>query len=149
MSTQTRPAGSLFGPAVVAGIIGGILIDAFLALVTRTSPLALWQFVASAIVGQSAYASAGYAALGCAVHFFVSIVWSVSYVAAFNGIGQLRNWILGGIVWGVVVDAAMNGVLALKIGAPFVQGFTQGMIAHVVFFGLPVAYYVAREARRA
>jgi hypothetical protein len=135
---------SLFPPAVVAGLIGGVIVDAFLALVLRSSPLQIWQYVASAIVGQVAYASLWYAALGFVVHFAVSIFWAVLYVAVVNAVGQTRNWIVGGIVWGVLVDAAMYGILAIKTGISFTQGFEQGLLAHVIFYGLPVAYYVAR-----
>lgn len=131
--------------ALIAGIIGGILIDAFLAIVLHTSPVGIWQFVASTIVGPTAFTSPSYALLGFIVHFVTSIVWAVIYVYAFDAFGQLRNWIVGGIVWGVVVDAAMNLLLLVKVGQPFVPAFTQGLIAHVIFYGLPVAWYVARK----
>ena len=86
----------------------------------HTSPVNIWQFVASTLVGQG----------------------------AFGSLGQLRNWILGATVWGVVVDAAMNLLLAVKIGAPFVPGFTQGLLGHIVFYASPMTWHVSRNALR-
>ena len=145
---QVRTAGnSLVGSAIVAGVLGGILVDAFLGVVMHKSPLDIWQFVASTLVGPVAYTSPAYSILGGAMHFVISIVWAVIYLFVFGALGQIRNWILGAIVWGVVVDAVMNGLLAVKIGAPFVPAFTGGLLAHVIFYGLPVAWYIARKAR--
>lgn len=148
MSIQTRSASNtLVGTAIVAGVIGGILVDTFLALVMHKSPLDIWQFVASTLVGPVAFTTPLYAILGGAMHFTISIVWALIYLYAFGAIGQLKNWIVGAIVWGIVVDAAMNGLLAIKIGAPFVPAFTQGLIAHIVFYALPVTWFISRKAR--
>ncbi len=139
----------MIGPAIVAGIIGGIIIDAFLAIMGHTSPVNIWQFVASTVVGQAAYSSPSYAVLGFCVHFIVSIVWAIIYAYVFRAIGQLRNWILGAIVWGIVVDAAMSLLLTLKMGSPWWPTFRGGLLAHVVFYALPVALYLAYQKRPA
>lgn len=138
----------MIGPAVIAGIIGGIIIDTFLAVMGHRSPVAIWQFVASTIVGQGAFSSPSYAVVGFFVHFIVSIVWAVLYGYAFAAMGQLRNWVLGAIVWGVVVDACMNLLLAVKTGSPWWPSFEQNLLAHVVFYALPVALYLAFAGRR-
>ncbi len=151
MATVARSssAGAPVGAAVVAGIVGGIIVDTFLALMMHTSPIGIWQFVASTIVGKVAFTSAGYAVLGVVVHFIVSIVWAVLYAYAFNALGALKQWILGAIVLGVVVDAAMELLLLVKIGQPFGPAFVQGLLAHVVFYALPVTFVLSRSARRA
>ena len=69
------------------------------------------------------------------------------YAYAFTAIGQIKNWILGAIAWGIIVDAAMNLLLAVKIGQPFGPSFVQGLLGHVVFYALPVALYMANAAR--
>ena len=137
----------LLAQAAVAGIIGGIVVDLFLSIMMHRSPVAIWQFIASTLIGQSAFASPSYAVLGLVMHFIISIVWAVIYVYAFTAIGQIRNWILGAIVLGVVVDAIMQLILAVKIGAPWGPSFVQGLLPHVVFYALPVALYMARVAR--
>ena len=150
MATHARPSSVAppLGAAVTAGILGGILIDAFLALMMHTSPIGIWQFVASTIVGKVAFTAPAYAVLGVAVHLVVSILWALVYAYAATALGALKQWLLGAIVLGVVVDAAMELLLQVKIGQPFAPAFEQGLLAHVVFYALPVAWYLARSARR-
>lgn len=134
--------------SVVAGVIGGIVIDAYLTLVMPShSPIAIWQFIASTIVGPVAFSTPSYALLGLCVHFIVSIVWAVLYAYAFGSLGQLRNWILGAIVWGIVVDAGMSLLLTIKTGSPWWASFVHSLLAHVVFYALPVALYMAFAPR--
>lgn len=134
------------GQAVIAGIIGGILIDTFLAIVFHRSLVAIWQFVASTIVGQGAFANPSYALLGFCMHFTISILWAVLYTYVFGALGQLKNWVAGAIIWGVVVDAVMQFIVAMRTGSPWGPAFVQGLIAHIVFYALPVALYMARVA---
>ena len=151
MATLSLRSGSLgtalVRPAVIAGVIGGVLVDAFLSIVLHRTPVAIWQYIASTIVGQGAYASPAYAILGFVVHFMVSIVWGVLYAYAFAALGQLKNWIAGAIVWGIVVDAVMNLLQTIKLGQPFGPSFVQGLLPHIVFYALPVALYMANAVR--
>ncbi len=149
MTTQASSKRLDLMPAVVAGILGGVVVDAFLSLAMHTSPVSIWQYVASTIVGKGAFASPAYAVLGFLVHFIVSIVWAIAYAAIWGSFGQLKNWILGALVWGVVVDAGMQLLLLLKTGAPFGPAFVGGLLAHIVFYMVPVALYLARSERRA
>jgi hypothetical protein len=145
MAVQARSTTSLLGSAVIAGIIGGILIDAFLAIIFKTSPTTLWAGVAATAVGQGSPWWVGFI-----VHFIVSIVWAVLYLYVFSALGQLKSWIFGAIVWGLVVDACMQAIVAAKTGTNWWQGFGLpiGIIAHIVFYALPVALYLASAARR-
>lgn len=144
MAVQARSK-SLLGPAILAGIIGGILVDAFLAIMFKVSPVTLWTNVAATAVGPG---SAWW--VGMLVHFAISIVWALLYVLIFNALGQLKNWIVGAIVWGLVVDACMQFIVATKTGGSWWQGFSSpvGLCAHIVFYALPVALYLASAARR-
>ncbi len=138
---------SLLGHAAIAGVIGGIVIDVFLAISGHRSPVAIWQFIASTIVGEAAFASPSYAALGFIVHFIVSIAWAVLYAYLFGALGQLKNWIAGAVVWGIVVDGLMQSIVAMKTGSPWEPAFVQGLIPHIVFYALPVTFYMSRAAR--
>jgi hypothetical protein len=145
MAVQVRSTSSLLRSAVVAGIIGGILVDAFLALMFKTSPTTIWTNVAATAIG-----SGGPWWVGLVVHFIVSIVWAVLYLYVFAALGQLKNWIVGAIVWGLVVDAVMQFIVATKTGSSWWQGFGNpiGITAHIVFYALPVTLYLASAARR-
>ena len=141
---------TLFKRAIIAGIIGGILIDAFLVIVAHQKVPGLWQFVASTLVGPVAFTSTSYAFLGLLMHFAISIAWAVLYAYVYQAMNQLSNWILGTIAWGIVVDVVMQGVLAARGVAPFtLSGVIAGLVPHVIFFALPVAFYLSRTPARA
>jgi hypothetical protein len=144
MSVQAR-SGSLLGSAVIAGIIGGILVDAFLSFMFKASPVYLWTGIAATVVGPG---TAWW--IGFVVQFIISIVWAVLYLYVFGAIGQLRNWIVGAIVWGVIVDAVMQGIVAGKTGGNWWTMFASpiGLVAHIVFYALPVTLYLAYASRR-
>ncbi|HTX57074.1 MAG TPA: hypothetical protein VMD47_08205 [Candidatus Acidoferrales bacterium] len=144
MAVQARSTTSLLGQAIVAGVIGGIVVDAFLSLVMHASPIGIWTFVAATAVGQGTPWI-----IGLVVHFVISIVWAILYLYAFGALGQLKNWIVGAIAWGIVVDAVMNLLITLKVGAPWWPGFAQGLLAHIVFYAAPVTFYLARTSRTA
>lgn len=143
--------------ALAAGLVGAIAIDAYLYLTTvlpvHGSMLAVWQYVASAAIGKVAYTSPAYAWLGLLVHVIVSIGWAGGY-AYFAQLQRFVNerWFISGLGYGVVVYFFM---LILLLGAnAFVFPATptaalNAVLAHMLFFGVPVAYVVARMDRTA
>ena len=137
---------------VVAGIIGGVLIDAFLAVANHVSPIGIWQFVASGLVGNVAFTSASYAGLGFVLHFAISIVWGLIFAwAAASMPALVRRPILSGLLYGVVVMLGMTMLLAFKhvgpAGLPDAGYLVKSLIAHTIFFGLPVALFVSKGIR--
>ena len=134
---------SLTVRAAIAGIIGGIIVDAFLSIRLHISPIALEAHTAATAIGPGTSPI-----LGTVVHFTIAIVWALIYAYGANAIGKLANWIAGGIVLGLVVDAVMNFLIAMKTGSPWGSAFVDGLITNVVFYALPVAFYLARTARR-
>ncbi|MGI9090806.1 MAG: hypothetical protein ACR2GG_06865 [Gemmatimonadaceae bacterium] len=159
MSAQAQPfrngAGPLARPlavrAIVAGIIGGIIVDLFL-IVTRMAPFpGIYQFIASTLVGEIAFTSPSYIWLGVAMHFVISIVWALIYAYVANAAHALQKWLLGGLVFGVVVMIVMQIIqVVMGIAQPVsVGGIVVNLISHVVFFGLPIAWYLSLPYRRA
>lgn len=145
MTNQLRPEnGSLIVQAVIGGVIGGIIVDAFLAIELNLSPEALEGRNAALVAAPGASP-----VLGTIVHFVIAIAWALAYAFAFNAIGKLQNWVLGTIVLGVIVDAVMNLAIAVKTSAPWGNGFVMDLITNVVFYALPVTLYLARTGRRA
>jgi hypothetical protein len=138
--------------ALVAGIIAGVTIELYLYLTsvlpTHGSIFAVWQYIASAAFGKAAYQSEQFVWIGLAMHFLVSIGWAGGY-AYFAQVQRFVNqrWFLSGLGYGVVVLLFMQ---ILMIGAqvfhfpatPLV--FLNDIVAHTLFFGVPVAYVVAR-----
>ncbi|MGC9992130.1 MAG: hypothetical protein ABSD52_07040 [Candidatus Cybelea sp.] len=133
---------SLTIQAIIAGIIGGIIVDAFLSIELHVSPVALESHNAATVAGPGASP-----VLGVIVHFFAAIVWALIYAYVFNAVDKLRNWVLGTLVLGLVVNAVMNLLITMRTGAPWYSGFATDLIANVVFYALPVALYLAQANR--
>jgi hypothetical protein len=141
---------------LVAGIAGGVLIDVFLfsaqfATGTPADKLAgNFVFIAAVVLGQSAYTNPGAVPLGVVLHLCVAIGWALGYVYLAREQPQLvaRPWI-SGAAYGLVVYVFME-IILITAGlyhrvAPGLL-FTQ-LIAHVVFYGIPVALIASRMLR--
>ena len=146
--TQSRPFPVM--TALVAGLIGGVVLDLKLIFWNHAGIPQMWQFIASTAVGQVAFTNTAYAILGLVMHFAVSIFWAFAYVLVWSKMSSLRNWIVGGIVWGAIVMLGMVSLLHFKVGMPWPtldKTTFDSLVGHTVFFGLPVAWYVARSLR--
>jgi hypothetical protein len=152
VAAAARP--NLIQAIVVTGFTGAVLIDAYLAAtligVFHTATLrGMLQWDASNILGASAYAGGwSTAVLGMALHLLVSFAWAAGYIFAALRFPQLlRAPILWGALFGVVVMLVMSYVVVLGHAlmppqpTPIV---INKLIAHVVFFGIPVAYVARR-----
>ncbi len=132
---------------VGAGVIGGILIDVFLyiaLLLPVHQPItALWATI-SATATAHAVASPW---LGLLIHFCVSIAWGIGYAYTAATRAAIANHpYISGPVYGLIVMIIMQFVqLAAGVKLPLTAtGFLSLLVAHCVFFGLPVAIYVSR-----
>jgi hypothetical protein len=152
-ATAERAHANVWAAGFVAGVLGGALIDTFLAIANHATFIQIWQFVASAIVGGAAFSSPSYAILGFAMHFAISIVWASIYAwAAFGPVPALaRAPVVSGLGYGVIVMIGMTILLMANhfgpAGVPDAGTLVKSLIAHTVFFGLPLALYVSRAAR--
>ena len=141
---------------LVAGVAAGILIDLFLfamqvAAGTPADKLAgNFVFIAAVLLGPGAYASPVAVPLGIVLHFCVAIGWALGYVYLVRSQPQLiaRPWI-SGAAYGLVVYVFME-IILITAGlyhrvAPGL--FATQLVAHVVFYGIPVAVIAARMLR--
>jgi hypothetical protein len=141
---------------LVAGVAAGILIDVFLfamqlAAGTPADKLAgNFVFIAAVLLGPGAYTSPIAVPLGIVLHFCVAIGWALGYVYLVRSQPQLltRPWISGG-VFGLMVYVFME-IILITAGqyhrvAPGLF-FTQ-LVAHVAFYGIPVAVIASRMLR--
>jgi uncharacterized membrane protein YagU involved in acid resistance len=141
---------------LVAGLAAGILIDVFLfamQLAAGTPPDKLagnFVFIAAVVLGQGAYTNPAAVPLGIVLHFCVAVGWALGYVYLVRSQPQLvtRPWI-SGAAYGLVVYVFME-IILITAGlyhrvAPGLL-FTQ-IIAHIVFYGIPVALIASRMLR--
>ena len=145
--------------AIVAGGLIAAALDAANALVAYKQafgmkPLAIYQFVASGLLGSAAYA-AGLAsgALGLAVHFLIAFTAAALFVIASERLPQLRRDALGwGLLYGVVVFVVMSFVVIplsrIPSSTPSVPLLVDGVVAHALLVGLPISLAARRYLGR-
>jgi hypothetical protein len=137
---------------ISAGLIAGVITDAFLfATGVLVWPHA-YEFIASALVGKAALASSAYVPLGIAMHFAISAAWGAAFGLTAQRYPQLVGRpIAAGLTFGLVVLIVMQLLLAVSgmWRAPQSAGQVVASIAaHTLFFGVPIAWYVARASLR-
>jgi hypothetical protein len=141
--------------AIVAGGLAAGLLDMADALVAYKlafgmSPVVIYQFVASGVLGKAAYAGGMSAALlGLAFHFLIAFSAATVFVLASERVPQLRRDAVGwGLAFGLVVFAVMNFVVIplSRIGAstPPLPVLVNGVLAHAFGVGLPIALAARR-----
>jgi hypothetical protein len=144
--------------AVVAGISGNIAISVYLAITLplffHTKPELLFQWDASNIVGNSAYAGGiGSALLGFLFDCIVSICWAAIFAAVYETFAPVRRMpVLSGLLFGLIVMAVMLELVVplghARQASQAAPALINTAIAHTVFFGLPVALVIAALLRR-
>ncbi len=147
----THPqARSLWAGGIVAGIAGGFLIHAFLFAVGIAHYPATYQWIASGLIGKSAFTNADGAVIGVLLHFAISIVAAIVYAYAGQFTGLLGRPLLAGTIFGVVMNALMDLAAFERTNTPLPSGLHDvgiGLVAHVVFFGIPIALFLSRYER--
>lgn len=149
--TLTLPKAILWG-GVVAGVLDAV--DGVVAFgITGLNPIQVLQYIASGLLGPSAFQGGlGTAALGTVLHFFIAFIAAAVYVIVSQRITILKSKAIPfGLLFGAAVYFFMN-YLVLPLSAVahsrFSLGlFLNGVIGHAIFVGLPIALYARRTAR--
>jgi hypothetical protein len=138
--------------ACAAGLAGAITLDAFRLLVhwpnaPYLDPVARYTFNASVLVGNAAVGAPWAVPLGMLLQVIVSITWAFGYLSLAQRQPQvLRRPVISGVGFGLVVWFVMLLLLlsAGKFDTPSFSSLDRDIIAHTVFFGLPLALVAAR-----
>jgi hypothetical protein len=150
-----------FYTIVWGGFIAGVLdaVDNVVAYgILGQNPVHVLQYVASGVLGNSAYAgftAAGFAnaGLGAALHFFIAFVVAAVYYAAARKLSILgQRPVLFGLLFGAAVFLFMTFIVLPNSSvtvSPLSLGlFLHGIIGHALFVGLPIALYATRPGRQ-
>jgi hypothetical protein len=146
-----------FRAVLVGGSIAGaldILYALTFAAVNGTMPMRLLQIVASGLLGESAYEGGVPAALlGLFLHFGLSYLWAICFVAAaFRHARLVHRPALAGPLFGIGVFLVMNLVVLPLSAFPHPVAFRQpgatlDLLSHMLLFGLPIARAAASAIR--
>jgi len=146
----THPsARSMVAGGVVAGIIGGFFIHAFFFAVGLARFPATYEWIASGVVGRAAY-TGHWEWLGVILHFGISIVAAILYVYIAQVTGLLGRPLLGGALFGIATNGVMDLIAYTRLGTPLPTTWHDiliPLVAHVVFFGVPIALFLSRYER--
>jgi uncharacterized membrane protein YagU involved in acid resistance len=140
---------------VVGGFIAGIILLAFFlfagVLTTKAAPMVilvgLLQFSAEWAMGKAALASTSYAWVGAVVHFATCIAWGLAYTYVARQRPQLvEQPLISGVMYGLIVWIGTQLVLVATglFKSPDPNEAETELFAYCLFFGVPLAYTVAR-----
>ncbi len=145
--------------AILAGGLLAAVLDAVDALVAYKlafgmTLVAIYQFVASGLLGQAAYGGgAATALLGLAIHFLVAFSAAAAFVLASERLPLLRRdaarW---GPLFGLGVFVVMSFVVIplsrIPASSPSLPLLLNGLIGHALLVGLPIALAARRYLGR-
>ncbi|MGZ3445732.1 MAG: hypothetical protein ACXWLG_09705 [Myxococcaceae bacterium] len=152
---ENKTDGSGRARAILAGGLAVAVLDGLDALVAYKlafgmTPVTTYQFVASGMLGQSAFAGGAATALvGLAVHLLVAFSATAVFVLASERLPQLRrDAVAWGLAFGVGVFAVMTFVVIplsrIPASTPPLPLILNGVIGHAFLVGLPIALAARR-----
>ena len=139
---------------LIAGTLD--IADALIFYGIRGVPAAgLLRFIAACLVGVSAlHGGLAMAALGLAIHYTITLFWSVLFLLAATRFRFLtRHAIASGLIYGGVIYIVMNYVVLPLTRLPprshhlAPAVLINGVLALLLFMGLPIALIAQRFAR--
>lgn len=143
---------------LLTGFVTGLL-DILAAIIkfyidTGKGPEPIFRYIASGVFGFKAFiGGVEYILWGVILHFVIAIVFCIFLFLVFPKVySAFTNWVVVGILFGIVVWAIMNFVvLPLSYVPEARSGTKESIIAALILIfmiGLPVAY-VARGMQKA
>jgi len=150
-TAPSRAARAIFLGGLAAGILDAI--DALIAykLVLGFDPVPIYQFVASGLLGKSAFAGGvATALLGLLIHFLIAFSAATAFCLASLKLEFLRKRpVAAGLAFGVLVYAVMNYIvipLSAIPASPFsLPLFLNGIVGHACLVGLPISFLSRRH----
>ncbi len=146
---------TIFWTTLIAGVLDGLAAIIVYGVFFKYNPIQIYQFVASALLGNEAYGGGvPVAILGLFFHFLIAWVASYLFIQGYPKWSFLRmnKWMVG-LCYGLVIWGFMNLVVIPLTKIP-ASGFdVVAMISigwHMLLVGLPIslltsAFYVSLE----
>ena len=146
---------SLVRPIVLGGlfifIVQAIHMWIVYTLIQKTPFVVNWQFIASGILGEAAFAGGMATALvGVLFHLIISLAVAAVFALAVDRLPLLRrNLIVGSLLYGFGVWVVMNMVVmplsaTPPIPAPTLPWLIEAILEHTLLVGLPLGMLVRR-----
>ena len=150
-----RPLKTIVTAGLVAGLLDGLDAAVVIAAMNSVSPARIFQFIASGLLGVSAFHHGTPAALlGVLLHFTIAMGAAATFYFASTKLPMLlRRPLLWGPVYGIAVFLFMHYVVVPLSAAPRQPPSSAAALlnligSHVFFVGIPIAMVTGRSARR-
>jgi hypothetical protein len=121
-------------------------------LIQKTPFILIWQYIASGLLGDAAFAGGmAIALLGVFFHLIISFVIAGVFILAADRIPLLRrNVIVGSLLYGFGVFIVMNMIVtplsaAPPLPAPTLPWLIEAIIEHTLLVGLALGILVRRN----
>lgn len=143
------------GAGLAAGAIDIVNAIVFWYLRADVPPARILQSIAAGLLGEPAFAGGhATAAAGLGLHFGISVAMAaVFWFASTRWPALWRRPVVFGLLYGAITWFAMNHVvvpLSLAKPPPFIAAwFVDGVLVHLVLFGLFLAFVARWSAGRA
>jgi len=127
-------------------VIDGLAAIAITFFMHGRSPIIVFQYIASGLLGSSAFSGGLLTALiGVLCHFFIATVWTIIFFLLHRTFSRiLPNKAIKAVVYGILIWAGMNLIVLplsqVRTGTPGALQIAIGIAALIVAVGLPMAY---------
>ena len=123
----------------------------------RITPKMVFQYIASGLIGIKAFRGGpASVALGVAVHYAIALFWTGVFYAASRKLAILsQRPVLSGLIYGGGVYLFMNFIVLPLSAVPHARSAItlasriNGVLALLLFIGLPISLLVRRDLTRA
>jgi hypothetical protein len=150
---SANKSNSLSRPIVIGGmfifIIEIIHQAIFITLIRKTPFILIWQYIASGLLGEAAFAGGvATALLGVFFHLIISFVVTAVFILAADRIPLLRrNIIVGSLLYGFGVFIVLNMIViplsaAPVLPVPALPWLIEAILEHTLLVGLPLGMLV-------
>ncbi len=145
---------SLWRPILRTGMIAGVL-DGAAAVVKYLveggqRPGVIFRFIASGVLGRSAFEEGEWVIfVGVVLHLAIATTWAGIYFFAASRTGVVRRqWVLMGLVYGIVVWTVMNLVVVPLSRTPPLPSSAGQVVIGIMIIIICVGLPIARAARK-
>jgi len=138
-------------PIVTGGLIAGTLD------LLQAAILFGWgvpRVIAAGLLGREAlHGEVGILVLGLLLHYFIAItVTAIYYFASRRLVFLIEHPLVCGLFYGIAVELVMSLIVlplsALHASGPYtLHDLIQGLVAHMLMIGLPVAFSIRRFSK--
>jgi uncharacterized membrane protein len=122
-------------------------------LIQKTPFILIWQYIASGLLGDAAFAGdMATALLGLFFHLIISFVIAAVFILAADRIPLLRRHVIvGSLLYGFGVFTVMNMIVtplsaAPSLPAPPLPWLIEAILEHILIVGLALGIIVQRNA---